>query len=82
MGVDALVERLAPGARVVRCVRLQGGVSAEVQAVTFVSSDGIEQRVVVRRHREVEGKAAASARAEREHALLGVLHQRGVAVPV
>lgn len=79
--MKALVERALPGVRVTRCEVLKGGVSAEVQAVDLVRADGVEERVVVRRHREISGKAPAAERAAREHALLGVLHGRGVAVP-
>jgi aminoglycoside phosphotransferase (APT) family kinase protein len=79
--VQALVDRLAPGARVIECRPLTGGVSAEVQAVTFVTPGGVEEHVVVRRHRPVEGKADRAERAAREHALLGVLHAAGLPVP-
>lgn len=81
MEPQALIDRLAPGARVTDCRPLTGGVSAEVHAVTFVTPAGAAERVVVRRHREVPGKPGRVDRAAREHALLGTLHAHGVAVP-
>jgi len=79
--IEAIVQRLFPGARVVDAVRLTGGASAVVTAVTLARTDGGEERVVVRRHREVAGKSAPAARAEREFALLRLLHSRGLPVP-
>jgi aminoglycoside phosphotransferase (APT) family kinase protein len=79
--LEAIVERLAPGARLVTAAPLTGGVSAAVSGVTISHADGGDERIVVRRHREVAGKPAPAARAEREFALLQRLHARGVAVP-
>jgi aminoglycoside phosphotransferase (APT) family kinase protein len=81
MDLHAVIERLAPGARVTECRALAGGVSAEVTAVTFTRPDGGEDCVVARRHREIAGKADRGARAAREHALLTALHARGLPVP-
>jgi aminoglycoside phosphotransferase (APT) family kinase protein len=81
MDTASIIERLTSGARVTESVPLVGGVSAEVHAVTYVLPDGAEDRVVVRRHRNIEGKADRHDRAAREHVLLGLLHERGVAVP-
>lgn len=81
MDTDSIIEQLTPGARVTASVPLVGGVSADVHAVTFIRPDGAEDRVVVRRHRNIHGKADRHDRATREHVLLGLLHERGVAVP-
>jgi len=81
MDIPAIIDQLAPGARVKYSGPLTGGVSAEVHEVVLVRSDGTEDRVVVRRHRNFEGKADRRDRAAREHALLGVLYTRGVSVP-
>jgi aminoglycoside phosphotransferase (APT) family kinase protein len=79
--IAAVVEQLSPGARVVDVAPLTGGVSAVVTGVTIARADGGEERIVVRRHREVAGKNAPEERAEREFALLTTLHARGVPVP-
>ena len=55
--------------------------SAEVHEVVFRTPDGTQDRVVIRRHRNMEGKPEPGDRAAREHALLGVLHARGLPVP-
>ncbi len=81
MDIPAIIEQLAPGARVTHSGPLTGGVSADVHEVVFIQADGTEDRVVVRRHRQVEGKADRHDRAAREHVLLCELHERGVAVP-
>lgn len=81
MDIAVIIEKLAPGARVTCSAPLLGGVSAEVHEVTFVRPDGTEDRVVVRRHRNIDGKVDRHDRAALEHALLGVLHQRGLPVP-
>jgi aminoglycoside phosphotransferase (APT) family kinase protein len=79
--IDAIVEHVSPGARVLAAARLTGGVSALITGVTVARADGGEERIVVRQHREVEGKPAPEERARREFALLEALHARGVPVP-
>ena len=81
MNFASIIEQLAPGAEVLRSARLAGGVSAEVHEVVFVAANGNVDRVVVRRHRNIDGKPDRRERAAREHALLGVLHARGLPVP-
>lgn len=81
MDTDSIIEKLSSGARVTASAPLVGGVSAEVHAVSYLRPDGAEDRVVVRRHRNIQGKADRHDRAVREHGLLGLLHERGVAVP-
>ncbi len=81
MDIPTIIELLAPGARVTGSAPLVGGVSAEVHAVTFIKPDGAQDRVVLRRHRTIDGKADRHERAAREHVLLGLLNKRGVAVP-
>jgi aminoglycoside phosphotransferase (APT) family kinase protein len=79
--IDAIVEHVAPGARVLAAARLTGGVSAIITGATIARADGREERIVVRQHREVAGKPAPEERARREFALLEALHARGVPVP-
>ncbi len=81
MDFASIVEQLAGGAQVLHAAALTGGVSAEVHEVVFRTPDGAEDRVVIRRHRNMEGKPERGDRAAREHALLGVLHARGLPVP-
>ena len=78
--IVAAIASLAADAVITQFEPLTGGVSAEVSRVTFVSG-GDESRIVVRRHRDVAGKPARAERAEREYALLRVLHAHGVPVP-
>jgi hypothetical protein len=79
--IEAIVERVVPGARVLAAGRLSGGVSAIITGVTIARADGGEERIVIRQHREVVGKPAPGERARREFALLEALHARGVPVP-
>jgi aminoglycoside phosphotransferase (APT) family kinase protein len=81
MDVGFILQRLAPGAQVTHSAALVGGVSADVRAVSFTLSDGSADRVVLRRHRDRDGEPDRRDRAAREHALLGVLHARGLPVP-
>ncbi|HSG87786.1 MAG TPA: aminoglycoside phosphotransferase family protein [Pseudomonadales bacterium] len=78
---QALIDRIAPGARVTGHAPLEGGVSAEVVLVRYRTARGADACVVVRRHRSVAGKEDADLRAAREHALLSVLHATGAPVP-
>lgn len=79
--VAALVRAVAPAAHILECAPLTGGVSALVQAVTIEYDDARQERLVVRSHREVEGKPERAARAKREFRLLQVLHAQGARVP-
>ncbi|MCC5794168.1 MAG: phosphotransferase [Chromatiales bacterium] len=60
---------------------LTGGVSAEVLAVTVRLPAGPMEHLVIRRHRNIDGKADRRDRAAREHALLTQLHAAGAPVP-
>lgn len=79
--VQELIQRLAPGARIDQSGPLTGGVSAQVVAVDFTRVDGMSERVVLRRRREHAWKPGAADGVVREHALLGLLHGRGLPVP-
>lgn len=76
-----LIDRLMPGARVTACEPLTGGVSAEVLAVTVRPFVGPIEHLVIRRHRNIDGKADRRDRAAREHGLLTHLHAAGAPVP-
>lgn len=78
---DEVIERVLPGARVTASEPLTGGVSAEVLAVTVRLPEGKTERLVIRRHRNIDGKADRRDRAAREFALLERLHAAGVPVP-
>ena len=58
MNFASIIEQLAPGAEVLQSARLAGGVSAEVHEVVFVAANVNVDRVVVRRHRNIDGKPA------------------------
>lgn len=75
-----LIDRLLPGAQVTACKPLTGGVSAEVLAVTVRPSTGPVEHLVIRRHRDIDGKTDRRDRAAREHALLVHLHATGAPV--
>lgn len=81
MDVNTIVKQLDAGARQLRATPLTGGVSAEVIGVDFTDAAGGAQRIVVRTHRDMDGKADRQLRARREFALLETLHARGLKVP-
>jgi len=81
MDLATIVRQLDPDARELRAAPLTGGVSAEVIGVDFTDADGIVQRVVVRTHRDMDGKAEPQQRARREFALLETLYARAMKVP-
>lgn len=78
--LHALVERLAPGARVERSWPLTGGVSAVVVAVSFTRGDGVRERVVVRRQAGHDWKAGADGGVAPQYELLVELHAQGLPV--
>jgi len=77
---QALVDRLAPGARVERSWPLTGGVSASVVAVAFIRPDGERERVVVRRHEAHDWKPGQPGGVALEYVLLARLHELGLPV--
>lgn len=80
MDPQKLIDQLLPGARVTACEPLVGGVSAEVLAVTVRPIKGPIEQWVIRRHRNIDGKADRRDRAAREHSLLTHLHAAGAPV--
>lgn len=74
----ALVEHLAPGARLERSWALTGGVSAEVLALEVIRRDGTSERLVARWHTADE-KLAANARVQYE--VLQLARAAGLPVP-
>ncbi|MCE7983477.1 MAG: phosphotransferase family protein [Caldilinea sp. CFX5] len=75
-----LVQRVAPGSKLLRTWPLKGGVSAQVTAVEIRRPDGQQQKLLVRRHglRDRQGNPQI---ATTEFRLLQVLQQTGVAAP-
>jgi aminoglycoside phosphotransferase (APT) family kinase protein len=78
---QALVDRLAPGARIERSWPLTGGVSASVVAVAFIRPDGERECVVIRQHRAHDWKPGQPGGVALEHALLERLYALGLPVP-
>lgn len=75
-----LAHRVRPGSTVIRSWPLEGGVSAQVTAVEISNPNGRIERIVVRRHGEID-KGHNPHIAEDEFQLLSTLHDAGVAVP-
>ena len=73
--LERVVAEALPGARVLGLRALEGGVSADVQAVRLQRHDGSIEALVVRRH------PRSPERVRMEHALLSVLHPMGIPVP-
>lgn len=76
-----IVQRIEPGATLVRRWPLRGGVSAHVQALELASPDGSLRRVVVRRHGAAQWKALPRDITVMEFQLLRALSAAGLAVP-
>jgi aminoglycoside phosphotransferase (APT) family kinase protein len=76
----AITERIAPGATVVRRWPLEGGVSAQVDALEIAHPDGSHVRLVVRRHGDRD-RAQNEHVALNEYRLLQILHEAGYPAP-
>ncbi len=76
----AIVRRLDPGATLLDCRRLQGGVSATVLALTIRVADGAERRIVLRNHGAADLVSNPRVAAQ-EFALLRALRAAGQPVP-
>ncbi|MCB9539696.1 MAG: phosphotransferase [Myxococcales bacterium] len=78
-GYDAVAAQL--GGRLIGRRRLEGGVSASVEALTIEAPDGARRQVVVRML-DADGRAGLDGRGvQAEAALLAALRSAGVAVP-
>lgn len=77
---QALVDRIAPGGRVLRAWPLTGGVSASVVALELLRGDGVCERVVVRRREVHDWKPGEAGGVAREHDLLARLFELGLPV--
>lgn len=80
-GWQPLVERIVPGGQLLRSWRLAGGVSAEATALEILAADGQSKKLVVRRHGERDWRRDPDV-AAKEFALLSMLHQHGMQVPL
>lgn len=77
----AVVDRVAPGARLTRRWALHGGISARVDALEVVLPGGEAGQMVVREHGAAGWKPAQANVTAVEFALLKALHDAGVRVP-
>jgi aminoglycoside phosphotransferase (APT) family kinase protein len=76
----ALVQRLAPGGRLLRVWQLEGGVSAQVTAFELATADGQRRTLLMRRHGAVD--LAHNPRIARdEFRLLQVTRAHGLTTP-
>lgn len=75
-----VVERFAPGSRLLDARELEGGVSARTVAVEFERSGGGRERAVVRLHGVVDRGANPDIAAD-EFRLLEIVHAAGIPVP-
>ena len=77
---ERLVRRLWPGAVLLTCRRLEGGVSAHVTALDVQHPDGHAERAVVREFSE-EMAARNPAAPENEFRLLQIVCAEGIPAP-
>lgn len=75
-----VVERIAPGGRLLRAWDLEGGVSARTVAIEFEKPCGVRNRAVIRLHGEVDRADNPNIAAD-EFRLLQIVHAAGIAVP-
>ena len=78
--LDAIAQQVRPGSTLRRSWRLEGGVSAQVTAIELELPDGRAERVVVRRHGEID-KWHNPDIARDEFRLLSTVHSAGLRVP-
>lgn len=78
--LQQLVERFAPGGRLLHAAGLHGGVSAQTAAIDVEYANGERRQFVVRRHGEID-RAANPRIARDEFHLLEIVLQHGLAVP-
>ncbi|MDQ6418865.1 phosphotransferase [Paenibacillus sp. LHD-117] len=76
----SVVERIAPGGKLLRSRKLEGGVSAEVTALEVLETSGEVLKLVVRRHGEADWRRDPNV-ARKEFELLELLHSQGMPVP-
>jgi aminoglycoside phosphotransferase (APT) family kinase protein len=75
---EQVVQKINPQSKLLRTWELAGGISAQVTALEMERSDGQTQKMVVRRHGEVDLKHNPQIAAD-EFKLLQLLHSRGLA---
>ncbi|MCP4166869.1 MAG: phosphotransferase [Chloroflexi bacterium] len=78
--LDALVRSINPRYKLLRTWQFTGGVSAQVTALEIEQPDGHRQKMIVRRHGEVDRKQNPLIAAD-EFKLLQLLRSQGLAVP-
>jgi len=75
-----VVQKIDPQSKLLRTWELKGGVSAQVTALEIERADGHTQKMIVRRHGEVDLKHNPQIAAD-EFKLLQLLHSVGVTTP-
>lgn len=78
---ERLIQRVAPGGRLLRSWALQGGVSAQVAALEVLLPNGQTQKMVVRQHGRADLRRNPHIAAD-EYKLLRLLTSAGLPVPV
>src|SRR5579884_3483689 len=78
---EKVVQKVVPQSRLLRTWKLQGGVSAQVTALEIEWPDGHRQKMIVRRHGEVDLKRNPQIAAD-EFRLLQLLRSHGLTVPM
>src|ERR1700674_1514724 len=77
---ERLIQRFAPGAKLLRAWELAGGVSAQVTALEIEHPGGRTQKVIVRRHGATDLARNPHIAAD-EFKLLQFVHAAGLPVP-
>lgn len=77
---EQVVARVAPGSRLVRAWRLEGGVSAEVTGLEIARPDGALEKALVRRHGLADLAANPNIAAD-EYRLLESVYAAGLPAP-
>jgi aminoglycoside phosphotransferase (APT) family kinase protein len=77
---ERVVDKVAPGGRLVRTWELEGGVSAQTVAVEFERADGSPEKVVVRLHGAVDRAGNPDIAAD-EFRLHEIIQSAGISVP-
>lgn len=75
-----VAQKIAPQSTLLRAYTLKGGISAQVTALEIARPDGQKQKLLVRRHGEVD-RAHNPQIAADEYKLLRLLRSAGLAVP-
>ncbi|MEX1196174.1 MAG: aminoglycoside phosphotransferase family protein, partial [Dehalococcoidia bacterium] len=81
LALAALVERIAPGGRLVRRRRLPGGLGCRMDVLEIERGDGSRWKVSLRRFVQPDHDHSTPERVEHEYEVLRLLETNGVAAP-